>query len=286
MVAARREESSHANYCFKILNKSLMHAKTSKRKGHPSIEEVKAAFSLKSIHIRCGFADGSYRAILIDPTTTAAEANSMLCEKLQMKNANGFSLYQIFEDCQSTADGTQGTSSEMIVDDKIEENTRIVDILKDWEVRTSSFSATTTQRPPTSGFRFSFRKRLFLPDSPHNCSEREEELILSQAILDFCNGHIPVSIPEAARMVATRLIIEFKSFHKLPMSNLKGIICKHIPKTLQNSDKFQELFSLVEREFLSMEQQSISSSSANAEYLKIVQSWNYYGVKFFPVKVN
>lgn len=188
-LRAHTSIACYAQFCLDNLHPGRLHA----RRYPPSVAEVKAVTALRSLVCRFHLLDGRTKAIDLHPADTAADAVHALATKLNLRNVDGWAIFE------ATPDGERVLKS----------HDYVADILTLWEIRlraeqqkqtqqaqqskgksltkesasnASLFALTVGNAETIGSCRFVFKKRLFRSTNEIPRDPVEVSLLYAQAV--------------------------------------------------------------------------------------------------------
>ncbi|RKP03142.1 hypothetical protein CXG81DRAFT_24249 [Caulochytrium protostelioides] len=246
----RRQEAACAVFCTKMLNRGCALVDRP-RKFPASFPEIAAAAEMKHLRIRFGFLDGQYRAVSVDPWDTAADVQRHFTDKIKLKNAGGFGIYETYS----------GLERHLGADE------RISDILYKWEYFARQHNATD------ESVQFIFKKRMFLTNEPPG-NDLESTLLKAQASWEIRNDLYPVTEEEAIYLAALECQIRSSS-------DYGAIVVETIPARLAPESAHDFLKQAISVQHAGMKKMSVAE--AQQTYMQRVRAWPLYGVTVFDV---
>eukprot|EP00118_Oscarella_pearsei_P025077 m.307450 g.307450 ORF g.307450 m.307450 type:complete len:2013 (+) comp42307_c0_seq1:102-6140(+) len=169
------EDESVGRYAVWCLN-TLRLTKATPRQLPPSSMEITCVKNLNNLICRFYFLDGKAKAIGVDPSATASDVLRVLADKIELKNVDGWALYEVNPEREHYIRGYE----------------YIADILASWERdRRSSIQmtkyATVSKRGHSQAMgagdsKFVFRKRVFRNPKEIPQDPVEYHLIYAQAV--------------------------------------------------------------------------------------------------------
>ncbi|KAJ3090132.1 cytochrome c oxidase subunit 1 [Quaeritorhiza haematococci] len=250
----RREESTHAKFCYKTLQKTL--ASSTSRKFPPSCDEIMFATKLSPLRVRVYFLDGQFRAIPLEPSAPAKEVFALLLEKTKMKGTTGFSLFEVF-----------GTHERAVSDDE-----KLSDLLFKWEYQAKETNS-------KEKVQFIFKKRLFLNARVPCKTDMEESLMRAQALEDMKKDMFPLEVEQAIYVTAAMAQVLYGDSMGRKGINYMELASKVLPKRISSR---QDVDLEVEARHASLRGKTIEE--ANTLLMDVMRSWPLYGSTIFDVE--
>ena len=162
----------YAQFCLDNLHTGRLHA----RRYPPSVAEVKAVTALRSLVCRFHLLDGRTKAMDLHPADTAADAVVALATKLNLRNVDGWAIFEVTPEGERVLRG----------------HDYVADVLTVWEMRAKSENKNSTQTSTISTSSsvdsinnmcmFMFKKRLFRTTGEIPRDPVEVGLLYSQAV--------------------------------------------------------------------------------------------------------
>jgi myosin-7 len=263
---------------------SLRHTKLNgPRRLAPSALEIHAVRNLQNIVCRIYFLDGQAKAIAIESTWTAHDAIAELAQKLNLRDTDGWSLFETTPQSEHFIRGQE----------------YIGDILAEWEAakRTSMQMTkyTTMSRRssgPTSALgggddaRFVFRKRLFKNPREIPTDPVEYGLIYAQAVHSVtCMDEFPVNERVALQLAGLQAQVAWGDAKPSSLERYEEIDAYlphriHMSNTSRTPEDWQKLLFEAHRDYGT----GMTPVKAKVLYLTAVKQYPLYGGTFFDVQ--
>eukprot|EP01098_Paradermamoeba_levis_P004199 TRINITY_DN1815_c0_g1_i2.p1 TRINITY_DN1815_c0_g1~~TRINITY_DN1815_c0_g1_i2.p1 ORF type:complete len:336 (-),score=94.72 TRINITY_DN1815_c0_g1_i2:92-1099(-) len=224
--------------------------------------------------VRVYFMDESFKAVGIDPSSTAGQLRSVIIEKIGLKEDGCFSIFEKtpeYERC-------------------LEPDEKPADIMKAWE-QTAAEKAksatptptTTTSTAPSGEGMFFFKKKVFLRDDDREMQDPvAKNLVYIQAVSNVIDSVYICSVEEAIKLAGLKMQITYGDHN--PATQQVGFLSqeikKFVPRHVINSKKLPDWESQVIKEHGKVKGKT--GENAKSEYLQIVKTWRDYGTTFFP----
>ncbi|TPX36113.1 hypothetical protein SmJEL517_g01598 [Synchytrium microbalum] len=265
-IRARVEEAKYARYCMKILQKT---ATAPIRKLSPSVDEMMSATGAKSVQLKIHFLDGQFRVIMADPSSTFDDICKSVLDKLKMKNANGFCIFETHNN----------TERDLGKSDYLGET------LSQWEKITKS-------TPGSEKVKFIFKRRIFYAPQERGRSDLEEELLRAQAMQEVVKGHFPLTTDDAALLGGLLSQLTFGDWTPAGYSpsspnqlveasnaaKYQSITEQYFPKSIASVHSLES-----DIESIHKGQKGRSHTETQMQLMKVFRSWKLYGSSVFDV---
>ena len=207
--------------------------------------------------------DDSKKALAVDPNITALQLRDLVIERIGLKEAGCFALFEKIGDTERCLDN----------DDKP------VDIMNEWDKSDSK----KKDSAPT----FLFKKKIFLKDDDNEMADPVAKgLVYLQGVHDVIESVYSCQLPEAIKLAALQMQVIYQDHN--PSVHTPGFLTKSastniksfVPKALWGSKKSTEWEALILREHAKLK--GLSQEDAKTEYLDTIKQWQLYGTTFFP----
>ncbi|KAI9204657.1 P-loop containing nucleoside triphosphate hydrolase protein [Polychytrium aggregatum] len=249
----KSNESEYAKHCLKTV---LRTASAGPRRCPPSLEEMQSSERMAPLRIRIYFLDGQFRALPVGSVDTMQQMFAGLVEKIKLKNATGFSIYEEYA----------GTERSLRGDEKM------ADILYNWE-KTGRKAGGERDR-----VRLIFKKRVFVDPPGHVVTEFEEQLLMYQASEDIRRDVFPITVQEAAEVVAMQAQALYGDSQSTQQAiSYWPLIEAHVPARLREQDMTERI--ALKHAALA----GLSRTEALGLLMDFVRSWALFGSAVFDV---
>ncbi|KAJ3341766.1 cytochrome c oxidase subunit 1 [Gonapodya sp. JEL0774] len=242
-------EQQFAKFAHKTLLKTIA---TGNRKCPPSTDEIIFVSKLSNIRMRFHFADGTFRAMMVEASAIVGEIFEQLKEKCNLKGSKGFAVYESFGGLERAMDSRE----------------KIADIIFKWD----NFARATQSREK---LKFTFKKRLFLTEKESN--DAEEELVRYQVMNDIRWNRFPLTEEEATDLVALQAQVEYGDHRpdaKIPYAEF---ITRFLPETFHKPGLDQDV--AIKHSNLKGE----TARQVQKHFLHILKQWPLFGSTVFEV---
>jgi len=207
--------------------------------------------------VRVHFMDSNSKAFAIDSGSTADQMLKLVIERLELKEAATFALFEKKDDWERCLDPDE----------------KPVELMKTW-----------TGDPKDEGSpRFLFKKKTFIRDDDRELSDLvARHYVYIQALASVINGDYPASTEQSVRLAGIQVQAVYgdhNSSTHVPgflTANLKD----YVPKTLFPTRKPQEWEAAIFAEHA--KHKGKSSDEAKLVYLSLVKKSQFYGTTFYP----
>eukprot|EP01090_Pellita_catalonica_P004048 TRINITY_DN1386_c0_g1_i1.p1 TRINITY_DN1386_c0_g1~~TRINITY_DN1386_c0_g1_i1.p1 ORF type:complete len:318 (+),score=44.57 TRINITY_DN1386_c0_g1_i1:175-1128(+) len=207
--------------------------------------------------VRVHFMDSSVKAFAIDPAATAETLLKTVIERLELKEAQCFALFEKKDDWERC----------------LEADEKPCDLMKAW---TSSKDA--------GGPKFLFKKKIFIRDDDKELNDPvAKNLLYMQAVHNVVHSIYRCTAEEAIKLAGLQVHIVYGDHNSkihvpgfLPVHGLKNFI----PKDLYSSKRPAEWETYIFKEH--GKHKGRSKEEAQTMYLNVVKKWAFYGTTFYP----
>ncbi|KXS20836.1 hypothetical protein M427DRAFT_51790 [Gonapodya prolifera JEL478] len=242
-------EQQYAKFAHKALLKTIA---TGNRKCPPSTDEIIFVTKLSNIRMRFHFADGTFRAMMVEASAIVGEIFEQLKEKCNLKGSKGFAVYETFGGLERAMDSRE----------------KIADIIFKWD----NFARATQSREK---LKFNFKKRLFLTEKESN--DAEEELVRCQVMTDIRWNRFPLTEIEATTLVALQAQVEYGDYRPEAKVPYPEFLTRFLPDSFHIPGMDQVIAN--KHGML----QGRTAREAQKEFLRILKEWSLFGSTVFEV---
>ncbi|OUM64595.1 hypothetical protein PIROE2DRAFT_60556 [Piromyces sp. E2] len=183
----RLMENERAKKCYK----ELLKPKIGSRLYPPSNSEINAIRRLTFPRIRVYFMDGTFKAVMVEPSMTVQDVVKILKQRPELKNINGFTLFE-----------TYGHNER-----KMGNKEKICDLIYKWENEFDECDAVINNE-----LRIVFKKHLFFDALKPSDNYYEENLIKCQILEEVIKEKYPLTITEGAFLMALQTQFEYSDY--------------------------------------------------------------------------
>ncbi|KAL6628638.1 P-loop containing nucleoside triphosphate hydrolase protein [Neocallimastix sp. 'constans'] len=251
----RTEENERAKKCYK----ELLKPRNIPRVYPPSNNEINAMRRLTFPRIRVYFMDGTFKAVMVEPSMTVQDICKNLKQRPELKNINGFTLFE-----------TYGHNER-----KMENNEKIGDLLYKWE---NEFE--NTDAIANNDLRIVFKKHLFINAMKPSDNYYEETLIKFQILEEVIKEKYPLTSSEAAFLMALETQFEYGDYKENGNVNFKEIMQKIVPSSLWSA----EICEIAKLEYKKLS--GLVGEDLDAVFMFFLRSWELFGSSIFKITQN
>ena len=285
-----------AVYCETAVKKVMLNGA---RKMIPGTMEMRNIKTLAPMLCRFYLMDGQIKALPIISTTTAADIVSELSKKIDMKECNGWSIYEVAEDPWE--------------EHMIRGQEYIADIIAFWEstnrasAKPTDFDTVKAKRPgslgtirgnsakqlpgvkPSSGreavgageTKLYMKKRVFKNPNDVPVDPVEFNLIYSQAAMDVRNDVYPMNEKVAMQFAALKCQVDWGDFDAKKTSRLDNLKA-YLPNSILGNQQPATWVKGISE----IQQKLVGKNAIQARllYLEALKQFKHYGSTLFAVK--
>jgi len=250
----RLKENDRAKRCYK----ELLKPRTVPRLYPPCINEINAIRRMTYPRIRVYFMNGEFKAVMVEPSMTVQDVCKILKQRPELKNISGFTLFE-----------TYGHNERKMKNDE-----KICDLLYKWE---NEFGNNVINN---NELRIVFKKHLFFDALTPSDNYYEENLIKCQIMEEVIKEKYPLTVPEAAFLMALQTQFEYSDYKENCNVDFKEIMQKIIPSSLWSP----ELCEIAKLEYKKLS--GLSGEDLDAVFMFFLRTWDLFGSSIFNITQN
>ncbi|ORX81933.1 hypothetical protein BCR32DRAFT_219808 [Anaeromyces robustus] len=251
----RTKENERAKKCYK----ELLKPKTIPRLYPPSNSEINAMRRLTLPRIRIYFMDGTFKAVMVEPSMTVLDICKNLKQRPELKNINGFTLFETFGHNER----------------KMNNNEKMGDLLYRWENEFGDSNVLANNE-----LKIVFKKHLFFNALKPSDNYYEETLIKFQILEEIIKEKYPLTDTEAAFLIALETQFEYGDYKENCNINFKEIMQKIIPSSLWSA----EICEIAKLEYKKL--CGLVGEDLDAVFMFFLRTWELFGSSVFNITQN